>query len=232
MWQQLSGFDKFRLVGGVLVTPPTFLVAIADAMEREWVGAAIKTFLGFYFVYLVVQIVSSNRPASPREPQTRTINPGTPESGAGPAAFTGGTAKLPLAAWLYFGGFAADMIAGFLPYWTGNADEKARSGGFIVAELIVSLVMYGAFALLVWATFNRPRPRRGPLIALTVWIGFWVFHVIGDWTLWRPASGSPAAGLFLDTAATIFLAVRVVMDWIARSKNRERGPSESIPAPS
>jgi hypothetical protein len=51
-----------------------------------------------------------------------------------------------------------------------------------------------------------------------VWIGFMVFHVIGDWTFWKPSSGSPAAGLFLDTAATSFLAVRIVMDWIARSK--------------
>jgi hypothetical protein len=88
MWQQLSGFDKFRLVGGVLVTPPTFLVAIADAMEREWVGAAIKTFLGFYFVYLVVQIVSSNRPASPREPQTHS--PAAPQSSRSPRGSTSG----------------------------------------------------------------------------------------------------------------------------------------------
>jgi hypothetical protein len=218
MWRQLSGSEKFWVVLCGLVAAIFF----AGALLIRSLHVAV---LGVSFACLAVSIVERNRRRGPREPIP-------PESDSGPTAFTDGAAKLPLAAWLYFGGFAVDMIAGFLPYWTGNADEKARSGGFIVAELIVSLVMYGAFALLVWATFNRPRPRRGPLIALTVWIGFWVFHVIGDWTLWRPASGSPAAGLFLDTAATIFLAVRVVMDWIARSKSRERGPSESIPAPS
>jgi hypothetical protein len=168
--------------------------------------------IGVCFAGTAVLRASKNR--GPAEPQPRT--------------------KLPLVAWLYFGGFAVDLISNFLPYRTGSADGGAhsvgRSGGHIVAEIVACLVIYGGGAVLVWATFTRPRAQRGTLIALTVLIGFGVLHVIFAWTFSEPSSGSPAPGLFLDTAASSFLAVRVVMDWIARSKAQPQ-PANSIPLP-
>jgi hypothetical protein len=218
MWRQLSGSEKFWVVLCGLVAAMFF----AGALLIRSLHVAV---LGVSFACLAVSIVERNRRRGPREP----IN--SPESDSAPTAFTDGAAKLPLAAWLYFGGFAVDMIAGFLPYWTGGAIEKAqsfsRSGGYIVAEVVVGLLIYGGGAMLAWATFARPRTQRGTLIALTVLIGFFVLNVISAWTFARPSSGSPAAGLFLDTAASSFLAVRVVMDWIARSK-RNRKPANSI----
>jgi hypothetical protein len=224
MWQQLSPSEKFWVVccglGAAVILTAALLI-------RSLSLASVGVGLGC----LASSLVERSRRRGSGEPQPRAISSGTPEFETGTAAFTGGVARLPLAAWLYFGGFAANLIASFLPYWTGNTDRKAqsfaRSGNFMVTELVVTVVMYGVIAVLVWATFTRSPARRGTLIALTVWIGIMVLNVISDWTFGRPSSGSPAAGLFLDMASTSFLAVRVVMDWIARSKVK-RIPSHSI----
>jgi hypothetical protein len=215
MWQQLSRSEKFWVVccglGAALILAAALLI-------RSLSLASVGVGLGC----LASSLVERNRRRGAAAPHSRTISTAAPEFGTGTAAFSGGVAKLPLAAWLYFGGFAANLIASFLPYWTGNADRKAqsfaRSGNFMVTELVVTVVMYGGIAVLVWATFTRSPARRGTLLALTVWIAIMALNVGSDWTFWRPSPGSPAAGLFLDTASTSFLAVRVVMDWIARSK--------------
>jgi hypothetical protein len=83
MWRQLSGFDKFRFVCCVFGLPVTVVAVILAAMTGQWGMAAVQTGLVFSFVYYLYGFIWGRRGS--REPQPRTINPGTPEFGTGPA---------------------------------------------------------------------------------------------------------------------------------------------------
>jgi hypothetical protein len=137
---------------------------------------------------------------------------------AGPAAFAGGAAKLPLAAWLLFGGLALDLLSCLLPTWTVSADGETANIGNTGVDWVGQLLIDGVMVLLVWATFTRPRTQSWTLIAMTVLVGLGVVGIIGEFTFAKPSSGSPAVGLFLDTAAVSILAVGIVMAWNSRSK--------------
>jgi hypothetical protein len=158
---------------------------------------------------------SWSAPAYPEYPA-----PGGQTYGTGPAAFTGGAAKLPLAAWLLFGGIALDLISGLLPTWTVTAGGETQNIGNTGGDLVVDLLVDGVLALLVWATFTRPRTQRGTLIALTVFAGLAAVGLIGGFTFIKPPSGSPAAGLLLDTVAFGINAAGIIIAWNSRSKTQ------------
>lgn len=144
--------------------------------------------------------------------------PGGQTFGNAQAAFTGGAAKLPLAAWLLFAGLAVDLISGLLPTWTVSANGETHSIGSTGGGWVLSLLGDGVMAVLVWATFARPRRQLGTLIALTVLVGLAVLAVIVVFTVNVPKSSSPGAGLFLDAAGIVILVVGIIMAWTSRSK--------------
>jgi hypothetical protein len=151
-----------------------------------------------------------------------------------PVGQTRGVAHLPLAAWLLFLALAVELISCLLPTYTVSAGGethntytfsaggKTHDAGLTGADWVEFLVVYGVMAVLVWATFAGPRLRRGMLIALTVWASLVVIGEIGAWTFSVPASGSPAAGLFVSTASSILFVVGIVLAWTSRSKAQPR----------
>lgn len=146
------------------------------------------------------------------------------------AAFTSGAAKLPLPAWLLYGGLAVALISIFLPWATVSAegiltlsvplDDVSKVGDFLL--IAVS-------AWLVWVTFAQPQKRWAQII-LTVLVGILVIDMIIEWASLGSAAGdvrdtpgvsvSPSVGILLYTAAVSFLAVRIVFLFISRSKSQ------------
>lgn len=174
-------------------------------------------------------------PAAPQYPAPPGYPaPGGQTFGNAQAGFTAGLAKVPLGAWLLFGGFVVAVISLFFPLVTANFNGQTGSASFWseggVVYVIFLLLVAGA--VLSVTTFVRPQSQRRTLIGLTVLISLLAIQVIYNWTTYdsqmaevkrdnpdiSDVNFSPGFGLFLYTAAIVFLAVRIVMYWTGRSK--------------
>ncbi len=149
--------------------------------------------------------------------------------GTGSTAFTNAAANLPLAAWLFLGGLAVALISIFLPWVTASAEGLSATLPLSGVDKFMVFALIVGSAVLVWLTYARPRTQQATLIGLTVLIGLLTIDMLIDWfSAGAGAAGasgdlsgvniSPSAGLLLYTAAVVFLAVRIVLVWINRSK--------------
>jgi hypothetical protein len=174
-------------------------------------------------------------PAAPQYPAPAGYPaPGGQTFGNAQTAFTAGVAKAPLAAWLLVGGFVVALISLFLPAVTASFGGQTASGSLWseggVAFVIFFVLVAGA--VLSVTAFVRPQGQRRTLTVLTVLIGLLAIQLIYNWFTYdsqmaevkrdnpdiSDVNFSPGFGLFLYTAAIVFLAVRIVMLWRGRSK--------------
>lgn len=165
--------------------------------------------------------------------------PGGRSFGNAQGTFTAGLSRLPLAARLFFGGFVLALVSLFLPFVTVSGEGVSvsvsmwKAGGGVAYFLVL---MLAACAVLSVTTLNRPQSERATLIGLSVVIGLLAIHLIYNWATYNSQiaeakaddsslanlNASPAFGIFVYTAAICFLAVRIVMIWIDRSKAQPR----------
>ncbi len=191
---------------------------------------------------------STGTPATPVAPQSWSAPPAAPQYpapagyptpggqtfGNPQTAFTAGISKAPLASWLLVGGFVVAAISLFLPAVTASFNGHTASGSLWseggVAYVIFLVLVAGA--VLSVTAFARPQSQRRTLTVLTVLISLLAIQLIYNWFTYdsqmaevkrdnpdiSDVNFSPGFGLFLYTAAIAFLAVRIVMHWMARSK--------------
>ncbi|MBV9827769.1 MAG: hypothetical protein JO001_19220 [Alphaproteobacteria bacterium] len=138
-----------------------------------------------------------------------------------------------------FGGFVVAAISFFLPWITasyGPISKSASPWEFDGGVSGLFFLMLAAGAALSLMIFTRPQSHRPILIGLSVVVGLLAIHLIYNWVTYNSQlaevkgddpdlSGvnfSPGFGLFVYTVAIVFLAVRVVMMWMGRSKAEPR----------
>lgn len=178
-------------------------------------------------------------PPAPQPSSTPAAYPQYPAPGGQPfgnaqAAFAGAVARAPRAAWLLFGGFVVAQISTFLPMVTASYGGVTRSAslwssGGIGRTLFFAL---GVCAVASVTSFTKPQSQRTTLIGLSVVVSMLTMQLIYNWATYSSqlaevkrddpdisdVSFSPGFGLFLYTAAIAFVAVRIAMHWMARSK--------------
>ena len=168
-------------------------------------------------------------PAPPAPPGSQYPAPGGQGFGNPQTAFAGVVAKTPLGLWLLYAGIAVAVIGLFLPLATVQAGPISVSVGMPGGTKAFLFLFLAAGGALAWATYSRPEGQSRTLIGLSVVIGLLVAHLIYNWFTYDSEMGaseselaginvSPGSGLILYTLALVFLAVRVVMMWMAQSK--------------
>lgn len=186
-------------------------------------------------------------PASPQYPAPGGYpSPGGQNFGNAQAVFASALTKVPLAGWLLFGGFVVAQISFFLPWIRasyGPISKSASPWEFAGGMSGVFFLVLAAGAALSLMIFTRPQSHRPLLIGLSAVVGLLAMHLIYNWVTYNSqmteaksedpdlsgVSFSPGFGLFVYTLAIAFLAVRVVIMWMALSKARPPQPPQPYP---
>lgn len=154
----------------------------------------------------------------------------------GPAGARGLATRIPVAAWLLYGGFVVAAISVFLPW------VKASALGLISKNasplegvwLVVPIVIIAGAAWLAWPLLTGSQLATNRLIGLTVSAGvLMILLVIGYWGYMSAVSErnkdpdvkdvvdvSVGPGLLMYTAAIVAIVVAIVQLWINQSKRQ------------